>query len=140
MSHAGDHLDLSRPLLSGIYDVDARDYPALAAQARRHELALRRIDLAGCTGKAALLMRIADTLQLPEDFGFNWDALADCLRDPGWQPAWGHVLLFEHVDPLRRGAPHDLTILRGVLDDAATFALEHDRPFFAFFPLPATDD
>ncbi|MEW5835132.1 MAG: barstar family protein [Pseudomonadota bacterium] len=136
--HEG-HLDLSRPLLGGIYDVDARDYPALAAQAHRHELALCRIDLAGCGDKAALLARIADTLHLPDDFGFNWDALADCLRDPAWRPAWGHVLLFEHVEALRGTAPHDFAVLRGVLDDAATFALEHDRPFFAFFPLPATD-
>ncbi len=140
MSHAEGHLDLSRPLLGGIYDLDARDFAALGAQARRHELALSRIDLAGCTGKHAVLVRIAEALRLPEDFGFNWDALADCLRDPAWQPAWGHVLLFEHMEALRDTAPHDLAILRGVLDDAATFAQEHDRPFFAIFPLPATDD
>ncbi|HEU4669636.1 MAG TPA: barstar family protein [Dyella sp.] len=140
MSRAEGRLDLTRPLLSGLYDVDAAELAALAAQARRHELALCRIDLAGCAGKDALLARIADTLRLPAEFGFNWDALADCLRDPAWRPAWGHVLVFEHADALRAVAPGELAVLRGVLDDAATFAQEHDRPFFAFFPLPATED
>ncbi|MBU6247387.1 MAG: barstar family protein [Xanthomonadaceae bacterium] len=140
MNRTADHLDLSRPLLSGVYDVDPADYGALGAQAHRHELALCRIDLAGCHDKHAVLARIAGTLRLPEDFGANWDALADCLRDPAWHPGWGHVLLFEHVDGLRRQAPADLAVLRGVLDDAATFALEHDRPFFAFLPLPTLAD
>lgn len=138
MSRDEGRLDLSRPLLGGVYDVDRADYPALAAQARRHELALCRIDLAGCTGKDTLLVRLADTLGLPADFGFNWDALADCLRDPAWRLAWGHVLLFEHPESLHATAPQTLAVLRGVLDDAATFAVEHDRPFFAFFPLPAS--
>lgn len=132
-----ERLDLTRPLLGGIYDVAASDYPALVHQARDAELALCRVDLAGCTGKDDLLRRMAFALRLPPDFGDNWDALADCLRDPGWRPAWGHVLLFERPDQL---APDVQRTLRGVLDDAATFALEHDRPFFAFFPLPAASD
>ena len=139
MSRHEHHLDLSRPLLGGVYDVDRHEYAALAAQARRHELAVCRIDLEGCTDKDDLLSRMAAALALPGDFGFNWDALADCLRDPAWKPAWGHVLLFDHADALGRSAPHELDILRGVLDDAATFAVEHDRPFFALFPLPDTD-
>ena len=137
MSRGDPHLDLTRPLQGGVYDVPAADYAGIARQARQAELALCRIDLAGCTGKPALLRRMASALRLPEDFGDNWDALADCLRDPAWRPSWGHVLWFEHVDGL---PPADLATLRGVLDDAATFAIEHDRPFFAFFPLPAPHD
>jgi len=134
MSARDARLDLTRPLLGGVYDVDARDFDALARQARQAELALCRVDLAGCTDKAGLLRRLAFALRLPPDFGDNWDALADCLRDPAWRPAWGHVFVFDNPGAL---PPHDAAILRGVLDDAATFAIEHDRPFFAFFPLPA---
>jgi len=37
---------------------------------------------------------------------------------------------------LRAAAADDYEILLGVLDDAATFGEEHDRPWFAFLALP----
>ncbi|MFD9609462.1 barstar family protein [Streptomyces sp. NPDC004288] len=52
------------------------------------------LDLTGVTDKAALMDRCADALALPDWFGRNWDALADCLTDlpepvtlvvTGWQ-------------------------------------------------------
>ncbi|MFK0216378.1 barstar family protein [Streptomyces sp. NPDC090298] len=52
------------------------------------------LDLTGVTDKAALMDRCADALALPDWFGRNWDALADCLTDlpeavtlvvSGWQ-------------------------------------------------------
>ncbi|MFF0429871.1 barstar family protein [Streptomyces sp. NPDC004520] len=52
------------------------------------------LDLAGVTDKAALMDRCAAALALPDWFGRNWDALADCLTDlpepvtlvvTGWQ-------------------------------------------------------
>jgi hypothetical protein len=46
------------------------------------------------------------------------------------------VLLFEHTDELRQYAPADFDILLGILDDAATFGAEHDRPWFALLALP----
>jgi hypothetical protein len=51
-------------------------------------------------------------------------------------PAWGHVLLFEHADGLRQAAEADFNILLGILDDAATFAQDNERPWFAFLTLP----
>ncbi len=125
--------DLTRPSQNGVYFVGDADLARLATTAAHEELAVRRTDLAGCHGKAELLRRLAASLSLPADFGHNWDALADCLRDLGWLPAWGHVLLFEHAEALHRSAAGDFDILLGVLDDAATFAQDADRPFFAFF-------
>ncbi|MER5967406.1 barstar family protein [Streptomyces sp. NPDC002057] len=52
------------------------------------------LDLTGVTDKAALMDRCAAVLDLPDWFGRNWDALADCLTDlpepvtlvvTGWQ-------------------------------------------------------
>lgn len=134
-THAFD-LDLTRPSLSGVYFVAAADLGRLARAAARDELGVGRIDLDGCQGKDELLRRVASSLHLPASFGHNWDALADCLRDPGWMPAWGHVLLFEHVDGLRQAAEGEFNILLGILDDAATFACDHDKPWFAFLALP----
>jgi Barstar (barnase inhibitor) len=128
--------DLTRPTQSGVYFVGARDLDRLAKTARQHELHVCRTDLAGCHDKDELLRRVAVSVPLPASFGHNWDALADCLRDLRWVPAWGYVLLFEHADELRQAAETDYNILLGILDDAATFGGEHEIPWFAFLTLP----
>lgn len=138
MSAREFELDLTRPLLGGVYFVGSDDLARIAKRAARDELAVCRTDLAGCADKPELLRRLAVSLRLPDDFGHNWDALADCLRDLGWLPGWGHVLLFDHVDDLRQSAPADYDVLLGVLDDAATFAVDQDKPWFAFLSLPDT--
>ena len=136
MSTHGLDPDLTRPTQSGVYFVGAGDLDRLAGTALRDELHVSRTDLAGCHDKDELLQRLAVSLRLPATFGHNWDALADCLRDLHWIPAWGHVLLFDHVDELRRAAEADYDILLGILDDAATFGSEHETPWFAFLALP----
>ena len=93
--------DLTRPTQSGVYFVAATDLDRLAAAARRDELRVCRTDLTGCQDKDDLLRRLAVSFELPASFGYNWDALADCLRDLRWIPAWGYVMLFEHIDELR---------------------------------------
>jgi RNAse (barnase) inhibitor barstar len=129
-------LDLTRPTQSGVYFVSVDDLDRLTRIATRDELHVSRTDLAGCCSKDDLLHRLAKSLQLPADFGHNWDALADNLRDLDRMPAWGRVLLFEHADDLRRVAEADYDVLLGILDDAATFGSEQDVPWFAFFSLP----
>jgi hypothetical protein len=44
------------------------------------------LDLGGVTDKAGLMNRCALALDLPDWFGRNWDALADCLADPTLWP------------------------------------------------------
>ncbi|MBA2078656.1 barstar family protein [Rhodanobacter sp. PCA2] len=136
MSTRDASLDLSRPAHNGVYFVDGADLDTMANAAAREELGVCRVDLAACRDKADLLDRMAAALPLPADFGGNWDALADCLRDPSWRPADGHALLFAHADALRQADAASFDILLGILDDAATFATEQDRPFFAFLALP----
>lgn len=38
----------------------------------------------GLRGKAQLLTALRQVLRLPIYFGYNWDALAECLRDLHW--------------------------------------------------------
>ncbi|HUH30491.1 MAG TPA: barstar family protein, partial [Rhodanobacter sp.] len=80
--------DLTRPTQNGVYYVDAAALDRLAAHASANELHVCRTDLAGCTGKVDLLQRLHTSLSLPATFGRNWDALADCMRDLSWLPAW----------------------------------------------------
>jgi len=128
--------DLTRPSQNGVYFVADADLARLTDAARDADLAVYRTDLAGCHGKDALLRRLAASLALPADFGLNWDALADSLRDLDNLPERGRVLLFGHTDEMHHGAERDFDVLLGILDDAATFAQEADRPFFAFLALP----
>jgi RNAse (barnase) inhibitor barstar len=136
VSTRGFDPDLTRPGQNGVYYVGVNDLDRLAKTALKDELRVCRTDLAGCRDKDDLLQRMAVSLELPASFGDNWDALADCLRDLRWMPAWGYVLLFEHADELRSATEADFDILLGILDDAATFGSEHEVPWFAFLSLP----
>jgi RNAse (barnase) inhibitor barstar len=142
MTPHGFDLDLTKPTQSGVYFVGVNDLDRIARAAARDELRVCHTDLAGCHDKDELLRRLAVSLQLPPTFGHNWDALADCLRDLAWMPAWGYVLLFGDAGDLRQWAEADYDTLLGILDDAATFGSDHDRPWFAFLALPdsAFDD
>lgn len=130
--------DLTRPAQDGVYRVADADLDRLAAGARAEELAAYRIELADCGDEATLFDRMAATLALPAGFGRNWDALADCLRDPAWCPANGYVLLFAHAADLHTRNRSSFDALLGVLDDATTFAVDAERPCFAFIALPET--
>jgi hypothetical protein len=81
-----------------------------------------------------------DATSYPNSFGHDWDGLADGLRDLRWLHGWGHVLLIEHADTLQQTASANFDILLGVLDDAATFASDQDKPWFAFLALADSGD
>ncbi|MDU4250646.1 barstar family protein [Pseudomonas sp.] len=62
-----------------------------------------------------LLRALYYLLWFPGYFGFNWDALYDCLRDLAWIPCRKVVLVHEAVPGLPR---EDLKIYLEVLRDA----------------------
>ncbi|MGW3009938.1 barstar family protein [Streptomyces sp. NPDC001219] len=45
-----------------------------------------------------VLQQFYDGLKLPDYFGWNWDALSDCLRDLKWLRADHYVLIVEAAD------------------------------------------
>jgi len=108
---------------SGVYRVrtDAEVLDALRGTG------LRKISLQGITTKSALLDRIARTLEFPEWFGGNWDALEDCLSE-----VRGYLLVHDY-----QGIPaDDLGVLLDVLASSAEFHAEQGEPFFAIFVDP----
>ena len=57
----------------------------------------------GVRSKQALLAEYQRQLQLPGHFGWNWDALEDCLRDLTWLPPSRPIVVLHDSLPLPRG-------------------------------------
>ncbi|MEV7195725.1 barstar family protein [Streptomyces sp. NPDC093510] len=82
------------------------------------------LSLAGVTDKAAFMERCARGLGLPDWFGRNWDALADCLTDLSWAPASrGRLLVVSGWQEYARAAPGEWRIAQEVFSSA----VEHWR-------------
>ncbi|MEU2394088.1 barstar family protein [Streptomyces sp. NPDC007369] len=93
--------------------------PALAA-AEAAGWAVVRLDLDGVRTKARLMDVCAEAFGLPEWFGRNWDALADCLRDPAWLPGGpGRLVVVTGWRGLGEALPGDWEVLREVLEEAS---------------------
>jgi RNAse (barnase) inhibitor barstar len=120
---------------SGIYRAPRSDDVLDALHGSDFDLV--RIDLAGITDKPALLARLAETLEFPEWFGGNWDALEDCLTDLSWRPGVRHVLLVERFEALRAARSDDFGTLLDILEASAAYWSERGRPFFAVLIDPA---
>ena len=128
---------LADPSQSGAYYVDLHDRAAMTEAASLLEFALVAIDFKGCADKADALDRFAEALKFPDWFGDNWDALADCLADLSWWPAAGYVLLLDHVDDWREGAPGDCDTAIDILNEVAEGWAQARTPFWALMPLRA---
>ncbi|MCW2873749.1 barstar family protein [Actinacidiphila oryziradicis] len=92
--------------------------------ARRAGWRTALLDLTGVTGKDAFMDRCAHDLWLPEYFGRNWDALADCFTDLSWPPygnGGGRLLLVRGWQAYAAADPHGWGIARGILADAVEY-------------------
>lgn len=69
--------------------------------------------------KRDLLRALAGCLKLPDYFGYNWDALEECLRDLSWLPNDKTIILLHEQSPLadeRQRATY-IDILRSAQQD-----------------------
>jgi RNAse (barnase) inhibitor barstar len=73
----------------------------------------------GIRSKEKLFAVLVDKLRFPRYFGWNWDALEECLRDLSWLPAARPVAIVHQDLPFGPGGENRqvyLSILQGVLD------------------------
>ena len=136
MTDSGFDLGMADATRAGVFFVTHEDLEGLAVAARDAGLTVRRVDLAGCNGKATLLLRVASAMDFPTSFGRNWDALSDSLRDLSWIPGQGYALLFEGAGDMRAADEGDFDTLLDILDDAVQDWAERELPFWAFLALP----
>jgi RNAse (barnase) inhibitor barstar len=83
--------------------------------------------VSAAAGKRGSLERFAEVLRLPDWFGHNLDALADCLHDLAESPlaegATGRHLVWDGTARLRGADPEAFEGICSVLEDVAD---EHD--------------
>ena len=53
----------------------------------------------GLSSKQKLFAVLADKLKFPRYFGWNWDALDECLRDLSWLPSGRRVIVVHESLP-----------------------------------------
>lgn len=61
----------------------------------------------------------SDSLLFPGYFGWNWDALSDCLRDLSWLSSDGYLIMLENLPQLLSGDLEDRHTLFQILWRAA---------------------
>ncbi|WP_343241836.1 MULTISPECIES: barstar family protein [unclassified Streptomyces] len=87
------------------------------------------LDLAGVTTRHEFMDRCARSLSLPEYFGRNWDALADCLTDLSWCPAaTRRRLRVTGWQEYAAASPREWRIVTQILRDASDFWQHTDTP------------
>ena len=84
-----------------------------------------RLDGAEIKNKAALLSALAAGLKFPAYFGYNWDALLDCLRSlPDFIKAGGYAVIIERSALFLADSPSDREDFRDIAETAAVFLAE----------------
>jgi len=122
---------------AGVHHLPHGDLAPLIAGAEAAGCLVQRVDLARASNKNEMLQAIGKTLGFPDWFGYNWDALNDCLLDMGWRPAEGYVTLLDHCDGIHGRAEADFVMLMQTFQSAAEEWREDGVPFWCLVDMHA---
>ncbi|MDK1474291.1 barstar family protein [Streptomyces sp. 549] len=101
--------------------------PAVTAASPGRRVA--QAELAGTRDRDAFFDRCSRALDLPDWFGRNWDAFADCLTDLSWWgEADGYLLVLRSWGDFQRAAPADAATAADVLSAAVAYWSARDTP------------
>ncbi|GAA3247527.1 barstar family protein [Dactylosporangium siamense] len=77
-----------------------------------------RLDGARMADADHALYEFSDALLFPGYFGWNWNALHDCLSDLHWLPADGYLIVVENARELLSSSAEDRHTLFRILSEA----------------------
>ena len=123
--------DLTAATEAGVREWNGTPDPIKAA-ATAAKLKYATVDLNGVGGKTELLSALGKGLKLPEHFGDNWDALADCLEDSDWLGGHGMAIVLRHANQYGKSYRTDWETLSEILGEAAEYWQERHKPFWVF--------
>lgn len=122
---------------TGVYHLPAPRLAGLLALAERARFSVLSTEIAERATGDDVLNQLGSTLKFPIWYGANFDALFDCLTDPGWQPAKGHLLLLTGMSRLRAASPDDFATLIDVFLAVAEARTGKEGPFWIVIDTPA---
>lgn len=122
---------------SGLYHLPASRLTLVEAAAERARFCLMKAHILKQASIESTLSELGNAFKFPVWYGANFDALYDCLCDPEWQPAKGHVLLIDGLAHLRAADSGSFTTLIDVLLAAAESRHERPEPFWILIDTPA---
>lgn len=122
---------------SGLYHLPTARRAQVESAASQARFCLMKADIAEQASVESALSQLGSALKFPIWYGANFDALFDCLCDPDWQPAKGHVLLINGMAHLRSSDPEDFATLIEVLQAVADARHERLAPFWILIDTPA---
>jgi len=114
---------------AGVYR-SAIDAEEVVAAAKTTGLQVYKIDLARLRGKLGLFDALAKSLNFPNHFGKNWDALNDCLTDLAWLDGNGWVLILTGGKSFAAKYQGDFAMALDIFTGAATCWREDGKPFW----------
>jgi hypothetical protein len=92
----------------------------------------------GLKSSRALLEALAESLEFPDYFGFNWNALSDCLRDFHWREPGREVIVHADLPAL---PPAELEDYLSVLSEAqASWRPDEPHALRVVFPAGLKDE
>lgn len=82
-------------------------------------LVVARLDGSKMSGVDEVFGQFSDTLGFPAYFGWNWNALLDCLSDLSWRPADAYLIVVNRAEEMLFGRREERSALFSVLSKAA---------------------
>lgn len=122
---------------SGVYYLMPAHQGSAVDAAKKKGLLVLTVEIAARANKDQALKQLGSALHFPTWYGANFDALFDCLTDPDWQPARGHVIMIKGVIELRATNPDDFATLIEVFQAATEARREAASPFWVLIDTPA---
>ena len=122
---------------SGVYYLLPAHQGSAVDAAQKKGLLVLTVEIAARANKDQALEQLGAALHFPTWYGANFDALFDCLTDPDWQPARGHVIMIKGVIELRATNPDDFATLIEVFEAATEARREAASPFWVLIDTPA---
>lgn len=112
-----------------LYGLD-EDIQSLKKDAISKGLKFFYINGSGINSKQELFSEFASACNLPEYFGFNFDALEECIKNCDVNPSSGYIYYIENAKSLEKNLGSDYKILLEIFKNAATEMKSNGIYFF----------
>lgn len=84
------------------------------------------------SSKKMLFEKFSESLRFPSYFGYNWDALFECLRDLDWLTEINIIIIHKGIPKLDNS---DILIYLSILRDTVIdWKDDNQHNFFVYFP------